>query len=74
VLVVASASSGQHAVPGVGVLAVPAAARRMSGLVLGVPVVLAACPAQGVLVVHPAETVLRLLTHHHARLAAVEHG
>jgi hypothetical protein len=42
----------------------------MCGLLSGVPVLLAGSPSQQVLVVHSVHTVARLLTEHHARLAA----
>ncbi|MGH3712477.1 MAG: hypothetical protein ACRDT4_03310 [Micromonosporaceae bacterium] len=74
VLVAASAASGQHVVRGRGELSLPAAARRMCGLPPGVPVLLAASPAQNVLVLHPASAVARLLVEHHARLAGGDDG
>ncbi|MEO3781521.1 hypothetical protein ABGB16_33045 [Micromonospora sp. B11E3] len=74
VLVAASASAGRHVVRGRGGLCLPAAVRQMCGLLPGVPVLLAASPSQQVLVVHSVGTVARLLTEHHIRLAAGDHG
>lgn len=68
VLVVGSTPGGLHVVGSRGVLTLPAAARSMCGIEPGVPVVLLASPAQNVLVVHPANTITRLLAQHHARL------
>lgn len=70
VVVVGSAATGLHPVGGRGELALPAAARRMCGIVPGAPVLLAACPARDVLVVHPASTVTDLLL----RRWYTEHG
>ncbi|MFE9658035.1 hypothetical protein [Micromonospora sp. NPDC006431] len=74
VLVAASASTGRHVMRGRGGLCVPAAVRQMCGLLPGVPVLLAASPSQQVLVVHPVDTVARLLTDYHIRLAGGDHG
>jgi hypothetical protein len=60
-IVIRSSVAGLHAVGGRGELALPAAARRMCGIVPGVPVLVAACPAREVLVVHPARLVVELL-------------
>lgn len=73
VLVAASASSGRHVVRDRGGLCLPAAVRQMCGLLTGVPVLLAASPSQEVLVVHPVDTLVRLLTEHHSRLAGDDH-
>jgi hypothetical protein len=74
VLVAASATTGRHVVRGRGGLCLPASVRQMCGLLPGVPVLLAASPSQGILVVHPVDTVARLLTEHHTRLSGGDHG
>jgi hypothetical protein len=51
-----------------GDLALPVAARTMSGIDSGEPVVLVANPSSDVLVIHTAATVAKLLTQCHARL------
>jgi hypothetical protein len=68
-LVIGAAASGLHVVNGRGEVALPAAGRRMCGIDTGAVVVLAACPARSVLVVHPAEVVAGLLVDWYARLA-----
>ncbi|GAA5199565.1 hypothetical protein GCM10023322_75450 [Rugosimonospora acidiphila] len=70
VLVASSSPTGQHVVHGRGELSLPATARSMCNLPPGVSVLLAASPAQNVLVIHPVATVARLLIEHHARLTA----
>jgi hypothetical protein len=67
-LVIGSTPTGLHIVGNRGVLTLPAAARSMSGMEPGSPVVLLASPPQNVLIVHPASTITRLLAQHHARL------
>jgi hypothetical protein len=68
-IVVTASAAGRHAVDRRGDLALPAAARNMCGIGSDQPVVLAAYPAAGVLVVHPAATLARLLADLHHRLA-----
>jgi hypothetical protein len=68
-IVVRSSDAGRHTVDRRGDLALPAAARRMCGIGTDQPVVLVAYPAAGLLVVHPAATVARLLADLHHRLA-----
>jgi hypothetical protein len=67
-LVVGAAASGLHTVGARDEVALPAAGRRMCGIDTGRAVVLAASPAQQVLVVHPAEVVAGLLVDWYARL------
>ncbi|WP_426513214.1 hypothetical protein ACPPVO_22875 [Dactylosporangium sp. McL0621] len=57
-----------------GDLTLPAAVRQMCAIETGGLVVLAADLDRGLLVVHPAETVARLLSHLHIRLMADGHG
>jgi hypothetical protein len=68
-IVIGSAATGLHAVGGRGELSLPAAARRMCGIAPGMPVLVVACPARDVLVVHPASLVAELLCRWYA-----EHG
>lgn len=73
VVVIASAGSGQHMVTTRGELALPAATRQFCGIACGSPVVLAAYPPIGLVAVHPANTVARLLRDFHAHLAGADH-
>ncbi|GAA2364454.1 hypothetical protein [Dactylosporangium salmoneum] len=57
-----------------GDLTLPAAVRQMCAIETGDLVVLAADLDRGMLVVHPAETVARLLADLHIRLMADGHG
>jgi hypothetical protein len=67
VLVIVSASAGRHVVGSRGELPLPAAARKMCGIVAGQPVLLAAFPAHDLLVIHAARLVARLLADLHAQ-------
>jgi hypothetical protein len=67
-ITITSAPTGRHAVGGRGDLALPAAPRHLCGIDTDQAVVLAAYPSAGVLVVHPAATVARLLADLHHRL------
>lgn len=60
-IAIASVPGGRHRVDDRGALALPAAARRMCGITIGRPVILAAAVPQQVLVVHPVATVAGLL-------------
>jgi len=60
-IVIGSAATGLHAVGGRGELALSAAARRMCRIMHRAPVLVSACPARDVLVVHPASLVAELL-------------
>jgi hypothetical protein len=68
-VVIGGSATGRQAVGCRGELAVPAAARSLSGLAGDTRVVLVAAVGQDVLVVHPQATVLRLLADHYAALA-----
>src|SRR5262249_36647075 len=61
VRVIGHAATGLHTVGRRGELSLPTAARRMCGIEPGPPVLLAASPSGGVLVVHPIAVVARLL-------------
>lgn len=67
-IAIASVPGGRHRVDDRGALALPVAARRMCGITIGRPVILAAAVAQQVLVVHPAAALARLLTVPHTTL------
>jgi hypothetical protein len=67
-VVIRSTPTGRHTVGGRGDLALPAAARHMCGIELRQPVLLAAYPAAGLVVVHSAATIARLLVEVHNRL------
>lgn len=67
-IVVSSVSGGAHHVDDRGALALPAAARRMSGIAIGPPVVLVADVPEQTVLIHPAITVTRLLAAHHRTL------
>jgi hypothetical protein len=71
-LIIAAASAGRHIVGSRGELPLPAAARQMCGIVAGQPVLLAACPSQDLLVIHPARTVAGLLADLHAQAIGVD--
>jgi bifunctional DNA-binding transcriptional regulator/antitoxin component of YhaV-PrlF toxin-antitoxin module len=73
-LIIASAPVGRHVVGGRGELPLPAAARRMCGIVAGQPLLLAALTFQDLLVIHPAGTVVRLLADLHAEAIGVRNG
>jgi hypothetical protein len=67
-IVVQPSSTGSHALDSRGALPLPAAARRMSGIGSGPPVVLAASVPEQSLVIQPAALVARLLAAHYANL------
>jgi hypothetical protein len=73
-VVVASSVTGRHVVGSRGELALPVSVRRMCGMVAGLPVVVAAVLGSGLLLVHPAGTVARLVREYHGRLAGVDDG
>jgi hypothetical protein len=73
VIAVTSSVTGRHGVDRRGDLAVPAATRRLCGVGTDQPVVLAAYPSAGLIVVHPAATVVLLLADLHRRLALGGH-
>jgi hypothetical protein len=60
-IAIASVPGGRHRIDNRGALALPAAARRMCGITLGPPVVLAAAVGEQLLLVHSAATVAGLL-------------
>jgi hypothetical protein len=70
VVLIRSVATGLHLVGGRGELSLPAAARRMCGIEPGPPVLLAASPSEGVLVVHPITVVARLLAAWYTRVSA----
>jgi bifunctional DNA-binding transcriptional regulator/antitoxin component of YhaV-PrlF toxin-antitoxin module len=61
-VVIVAAVGGAHRVDHRGAIALPAAARRMSGIPIGPPVLLVADMRRRRLVVHPAAAVVRLLS------------
>ncbi|MGW5577156.1 hypothetical protein [Micromonospora chokoriensis] len=67
--VICSASEGRHQVGSRGDLPLPANARHMCRIDPGQPVLLAAIVAHDLLVVHPVNTVVRLLADLHTHLA-----
>ena len=69
VLVVGSAPAGLHVVGDRGELGLPAAARRMCGITVGLPVLLVAALPRDVLVVHPAHLIAQLLADWYTTLA-----
>ncbi|MEV0561457.1 hypothetical protein [Dactylosporangium sp. NPDC050588] len=56
-----SSPAGRHTIGATGLLAVPAATRRLCNLASGDLVVLLAAPQRQLLLIHPARTVARLL-------------
>lgn len=68
VVVIRAARTGQHRIGSRGDIGIPAAVRVMSGLQPDQHVLLAALTGRGVLVVHPASTVARLLARVHRRI------
>ncbi|WP_203862701.1 hypothetical protein [Plantactinospora mayteni] len=72
-LVLASAPAGQHVVGSRGELPLPASARQMCAIVPGQPLLLAALVAHDLLVIHPANTVVRLLADLHAQAISGHH-
>jgi hypothetical protein len=69
-VVIAGSITGRQAVGGRGELAVPAAARSLTGLAGDARVVLVAAVEQNVLVVHPQAIIVGLLADHYARQAS----
>lgn len=67
-ITIASVPGGRHRVDDRGALALPAAARRMCGITIGRPVILAAAVHQQTLIVHPAAALARLLAVHYTTL------
>ena len=67
-IAIASLPGGRHRIDNRGALPLPAAARRMSGITLGPPVVLAAAVGEQLLIVHSAATVAGLLAMHYTTL------
>lgn len=57
---------GKHTIGARGALPLPAAARQLCGIHAHRPVLLAAIPARDLLVVHPSNTITRLLAERHA--------
>jgi hypothetical protein len=70
-IVIASVPGGRHCIDNRGALALPAAARRMCGITLGPPVVLAAAVGEQLLIVHSAATVAGLLAMHYTTLIGI---
>jgi bifunctional DNA-binding transcriptional regulator/antitoxin component of YhaV-PrlF toxin-antitoxin module len=69
-VVIGGSVTGRQTVGSRGELAVPAAARSLTGLAGDARVVLVAAVDQDVLVVHPHATVLQLLADHYAQQAS----
>jgi hypothetical protein len=69
-VVIAGSITGRQAVGGRGELAVPAAARSLTGLAGDARVVLVAAVEQNVLVVHPQAIIVGLLADHYAQQAS----
>ncbi|MET8907549.1 hypothetical protein [Micromonospora sp. NPDC004551] len=69
-LLITAAPGGTHVVGARGGLPLPAAARQMCGITSHQVVLLAAVPARDLLVVHPSNTITRILADLHA--AALE--
>jgi hypothetical protein len=67
-IAIASVPGGRHRIDNRGALALPAAARRMCGITLGPPVVLAAAVGEQLLLVHSAATVAGLVAMHYTTL------
>ena len=65
-LLITSAPDGTHAVGARGALPLPVAARQFCGIHPHRPVLLAAIPMRDLLVVHPSNTITRLLADLHA--------
>ncbi|WP_091105823.1 hypothetical protein [Micromonospora citrea] len=67
-LLITARPDGTHAVGARAALPLPAAARQLCGIHPRRPVLLAAIPPRDLLVVHPSNTITRLLTDLHATL------
>ncbi|MGC1215149.1 MAG: hypothetical protein WA890_28295 [Micromonospora sp.] len=65
-LLITTMADGMHAVGSRGALPLPAALRQLCGIHPHQVVLLAAIPARDLLVVHPSNTITRLLAHLHA--------
>lgn len=65
-LLITARADGMHAVGARGALLLPVAARQMCGINPHQVVLLAAVPARDLLVVHPSNTITRLLANLHA--------
>ncbi|MEH1017315.1 hypothetical protein V6U90_30020 [Micromonospora sp. CPCC 206060] len=65
-LLVTAGPDGRHTVGARGALPLPVAARQMCGITSHQVVLLAAVPARDLLVVHPSNTITRLLADLHA--------
>jgi AbrB family looped-hinge helix DNA binding protein len=70
VIILAAADAGQIAVSSQGRVHLPAAVRHACGIAAGDRVLLAAEPADGVLVVHPLATLDAMITLLHDRVMA----
>ncbi len=74
ILVIASTPVGRYVVGSRGELPLPAAARKMCGIVAGQPVLLAAFPSHDLLVIHTARTVAGLLADLHDQAIGGHHA
>ena len=70
-IVITAACAGRHRIGSRGDIGLPTAVRTMCRLQPGEPVLLAALTGHGLLVIHPAATITRLLARQHARILTV---
>jgi bifunctional DNA-binding transcriptional regulator/antitoxin component of YhaV-PrlF toxin-antitoxin module len=70
-ILIAATRSGQHTVDVRGAISLPAALRHLCGIEPGPPLVLAAVVPEQVMVIHPADTVARLLAAHYTDLIGI---
>ncbi|WP_431932125.1 hypothetical protein [Micromonospora sp. RP3T] len=68
VILITPAADGAHVVGAREELPLPAAARHLCGIAIGVPVLLAALPRRNRIVVHPSHTITAVLADLHARI------
>lgn len=66
-IVITASTTGLHSLGPNTELTIPAAARRLCGITDGSRILLAACPDQQLLVLHPETTIATLLCAHHSR-------
>lgn len=67
-ILIAATRTGQHTVDVRGAISLPAALQHLCGIEPGPPLVLAAAIPEQVMVIHPADTIARLLAAHYTDL------
>jgi hypothetical protein len=72
-ILIAATRTGQHTVDVRGAISLPAALRHLCGIEPWPPLVVAAAVPEQVMVIHPADTVARLLAAHYTDLIRTNH-